>query len=102
VCLRVQIGRKILLGNGLEAIRVASLPPPLHVPPVLCNVAPSLGNGLEAIHVTLWQRACLHTEHALRLCAKLSTKVTVINLVEEISRQPVVQAVAWLLLPIFS
>jgi hypothetical protein len=31
--------------------------------------------SLEKIHVTFWQRICLHFVHVLRLCVMLGTKV---------------------------
>jgi hypothetical protein len=44
------------------------------------------GIGLEAIHVTFWERMCLYFAHALKSLWKAKIKQR-INLMEKISRQ---------------
>jgi hypothetical protein len=59
-----------------------------------------LGTGLEVIHVTFWQRTCLHFVCILKLLeAKFKGETN--GLVEEISSQHSIQAVAWVFLAAF-
>lgn len=63
------------------------------------SVILSWDQGVWAMCVILLQKICLHVAHILRLYGRLRL---LIKLAEEISGQPSVEAVAWVLLWAFS
>jgi hypothetical protein len=65
----------------------------------MAGMATLLGIGLQDIRVTSYVRTCLYFVHVLRLCLFKGDRL--VNMVEEISRQPSIQSVAWLLLTAF-
>jgi hypothetical protein len=63
----------------------------------------SKGTRLEAIHITFWQRSCLHfCSFPKSLWDTEFEGDRQVNMAVEISRPPSIQAVAWILLMLLS